>query len=282
MTRDRPGGQLLEPEALAVAEQHRRSGAVDVEDEAGPGHQPVPLSSRRGGRRRSSTRAAPAGGGGVLDRVLIARRADRWRRRAAEVGVAARARRRDRTCAAVADRQSRCRRRRRRELDLAVPQRREVELDARRHADEHDRAAGAHDGAAPRLIESSRPDAVDHDVGAAGELVAERHRAGERGAPRGAARSGSTTTSAPSSRGEAALLGVLGRATIGRRRGVPRGARRWRSRPRVPAPMTTTVSPRRRRTRARRGPRTPSARPSPRPRRSRSSGTGAAGSRGRP
>ena len=43
------GGQLLEPEALAVLEQDRRRRAVDVEDESGTGHQMVPLSfsSRR-------------------------------------------------------------------------------------------------------------------------------------------------------------------------------------------------------------------------------------------
>ena len=51
------GGEPLEPERLAVVEEDRRRGAIDVEDEAGTGHQMLSLS--RSDRRSKAILTAP-------------------------------------------------------------------------------------------------------------------------------------------------------------------------------------------------------------------------------
>ena len=65
-----PGGQLLEPEALAVPEQRRRGRAVDVEHESGTGHQrPPPLVLLGAEIEGDLHRATATGAGRVLDGV---------------------------------------------------------------------------------------------------------------------------------------------------------------------------------------------------------------------
>ena len=51
------GGQLLEPERLAVVEEDRRGRAVDLEDEPRTGHQMLSLS--RSDRRSKAILTAP-------------------------------------------------------------------------------------------------------------------------------------------------------------------------------------------------------------------------------
>ena len=102
--------------------------------------------------------------------------------------------------------------------DLAVPQGGEVDGDGRRHAQQHDVAAGPDDGqglvdaslALPtQSMTTSTP--PDRPAPTCSERVA--RRTARRVSP------GSTTTSAPSSRAQLPLLGVLGRGDEGAGRG---------------------------------------------------------------
>ena len=173
-----PAGSLLEPEALAVVEQHRRRRPVDVEDEPGAGHQRCPLAFSLREVEGDLHAAAPAGVGGVLDGVACSARAGRWPRPAARAERRARGRRRGRRFAAR--RRSPVSRCRRRSAPTSLVSRCHSVVRSSLtagHADEHDVAARRdHASAVGERVRGA--DAVEDDVGPAGELVADGERPG--------------------------------------------------------------------------------------------------------